>query len=510
MSSARRIDGRTERHQSDCMQSIIGPDGRTYLPMPQTKVTRPKDELPIGRISSPWKVYGRTLGIVILSFMMVQFLVLGVIGLLEGDPWLAFFGGLFGLPFIATIVFIQRPKIMDVRIATPDPEGSNYHVISENQTLWTPMPTSFSRHLIRDSSALDIPTSRKLWSIFFALISTSILISIGLWLEIGGAIMLIVAVGIGIPFFILGFSIPVMGWWAISRERLGLLTRERDAETWLFLGMMSAFPAILINSYLFPGIIQSLGIEMTDEALMSWSAIISAPLGEEICKGIAVAVFYGSMNSGKRGFQIGFTVGLGFALIENLQYILISFGGGFTGFALTSLIRGIGSIPGHALWTGITGFSIGVLASKNNKKLMIDEDKEKNPVWKLFDPNTGNEITNNSISTDKATLTPIDEQPHDWHTLSNNQLVPKMQEREGGIRPPSNVSFALLTAIFGHALWNGTAVGVAWFSITLTQSEGISVIASLITNIVMVVSVLGIGNMILNGVAKEDKSIFSH
>ena len=50
------------------MDSIIGPDGRTYLPMPQTKVTRPKDELPIGRISSPWKVYGRTLGIVILSF----------------------------------------------------------------------------------------------------------------------------------------------------------------------------------------------------------------------------------------------------------------------------------------------------------------------------------------------------------------------------------------------------------------------------------------------------------
>ena len=490
------------------MNSIIGPDGRTYLPMPQTKVTRPKDELPIGRISSPWKVYGRTLGIVILSFIMVQFLVLGVIGLLEGDPWLAFFGGLFGLPFIATIVFIQRPKIMDIRIATPDPNGSNYHVISDNQTLWTPMPTLFSRHLVRDSSALDIPTSRKLWSIFFALISTSILISIGLWLEIGGAIMLIVAIGIGIPFFILGFSIPVMGWWAISRERLGLLTRERDAETWLFLGMMSAFPAILINSYLFPGIIQSLGIEMTDEALMSWAAIISAPLGEEICKGIAVAVFFGTMNSGKRGFQIGFTVGLGFALIENLQYILISFGGGFTGFALTSLIRGIGSIPGHALWTGITGFAIGVLASKNNKKLMLNDEKQ-NQVWKLFDPKTGNEIINNSITTNRSTLTPIDEQPHEWFTLPNNEFAPKMQDMGAGIRPPSNVSLALLTAIFGHALWNGTAVGVAWFSITLTQSEGISIIASLIANIVMVVSVLGIGNMILNGVVEEDeKHIF--
>ncbi|MEE3030333.1 MAG: PrsW family glutamic-type intramembrane protease, partial [Candidatus Thermoplasmatota archaeon] len=287
-----------------------------------------------------------------------------------------------------------------------------------------------------------------------------------------------------------------------------LLTRERDAETWLFLGMMSAFPAILINSYLFPGIIQSLGIEMTDEALMSWSAIISAPLGEEICKGIAVAVFFGSMNSGKRGFQIGFTVGLGFDMIENLQYILISFGGGFSGFALTSLIRGIGSIPGHALWTGITGFAIGVLASKNNHRLILN-DETQNQVWKLFDPKTGNEITHNSIPSNRTALTPIDEQPHEWFTLTNNEFVPKMQDIGRGIRPPSNVLFALLTAIFGHALWNGTAVGVAWFSITLTQSEGISIFATLITNIVMVVSVLAIGNMVLKGVAGEDETAFS-
>ena len=63
------------------MESIIGPDGRTYLPMPQTKITRPNDELPIGRISSPWKVYGRTLGIVIL-FIMVHFVGVSI---LEGS-----------------------------------------------------------------------------------------------------------------------------------------------------------------------------------------------------------------------------------------------------------------------------------------------------------------------------------------------------------------------------------------------------------------------------------------
>lgn len=491
------------------MQTIVGPDGRTYQAMPQTKVTRPKDNLPIGRISSPWKVYGRTLGIVILSFIMVQFLLLGVVGILDGDPWLAFCGVLFGVPFVAAIVFIRRPQIMDVRIATPDPQGSQYHVISEFQTLWTPIPTIFNRHLIRDSSALDIPKSRKLWAIFFTLISISILISIGLWSGVGGAIMMGLAVTVGIPFFLLGFSIPVMAWWAISRERLGLLTRQRDAETWLFMGMLSAFPAILINSFIFPSILGLTGLEMNDEVLMNWTAIISAPIGEEICKGLAVVSFMRAMDSGKRGFQIGFTVGLGFALIENLQYILLSFGGGFTGFALTSLIRGIGSIPGHAFWTGITGFAIGVMASRNNKMMESVESKVDNQVWKLFDPNTGEEIRGDNIETTETTLTSVDDQPHDWYTLPPTIVVPKMKNVGRGIRPPSNVLGALLVAMGGHAFWNGTAVAAPWFTMNATGSEGMAILVSLLSTIILVIVVLTLGNLLLNGVNDEqDKPIF--
>ena len=491
------------------MQSIIGPDGRTYQAMPQTKVSRPDEYLPIGRISSPWKVYGRTLGIVLLSFMMVQFLLVGVIGILDGEPWLALCGVVFGIPFVGAIVFIRRPQIMDVRIATPHSQGSQYHVISENQTLWTPVPTTFKRHLIRDSSALDIPSSRRLWAIFFGLISISILISIGLWSGFGGAAMMVIAVIIGIPFFLLGFSIPVMAWWAISRERLGLLTKERDAETWLFLGMLSAFPAILINSFLFPSIVGLFGIEMSEEALMNLTAIISAPIGEEICKGLAVAAFMRTMNGSKRGFQIGFTVGLGFALIENLQYVLISFGGGFTGFALTSLIRGIGSIPGHAFWTGMTGFAIGIMASKNEELLKEDLKDTSKQVWKLFDPDTGQEIQNGNTSATNTLLPSIDEQPHDWYTLPPSIVVPKMEKIGKGIRPPSNVGTALIAAMAGHALWNCTAVATPWFTLTTTGSEGLAILASLLSTIILVIGVLTLGNSLLDGVHdEEEKSRF--
>lgn len=317
--------------------------------------------------------------------------------------------------------------------------------------------------------------------------------------------MMVIAVIIGIPFFLLGFSIPVMAWWAISRERLGLLTKERDAETWLFLGMLSAFPAILINSFLFPSIVGLFGIEMSEEALMNLTAIISAPIGEEICKGLAVAAFMRTMNGSKRGFQIGFTVGLGFALIENLQYVLISFGGGFTGFALTSLIRGIGSIPGHAFWTGMTGFAIGIMASKNEELLKEDLKDTTKQVWKLFDPDTGQEIQNGNTSAKNTLLPSIDEQPHDWYTLPPSIVVPKMEKIGKGIRPPSNVGTALIAAMAGHALWNCTAVATPWFTLTTTGSEGLAILASLLSTIILVIGVLTLGNSLLDGVHDEEE-----
>ena len=78
-----------------------------------------------------------------------------------------------------------------------------------------------------------------------------------------------------------------------------------------------------------------------------------------------------------------------------------------------------------------------------------------------------------------------------------------MQNVGRGIRPPSSVTAALIAAIIGHALWNGTAVGAPWIALYLTQSEGISVIVSLLTTVMMVGGILGIGNMILNGVNDE-------
>ena len=95
-----------------------------------------------------------------------------------------------------------------------------------------------------------------------------------------------------------------------------------------------------------------------EEAFFTMVAI-GAPIIEETFKATVLLFFIGSMRSNRSGFLVGFSIGLGFALIENLQYIAVSLFGGPAELAVTTLVRGIGSIPAHALWTGIVGSAVG-------------------------------------------------------------------------------------------------------------------------------------------------------
>ena len=73
--------------------------------------------------------------------------------------------------------------------------------------------------------------------------------------------------------------------------------------------------------------------------------VVSAPVGEELCKLIAILCLWKLIDSPRRGFQIGFTVGLGFAMLENLQYILVNLltdqYAAFS-YSFTAILRGVG------------------------------------------------------------------------------------------------------------------------------------------------------------------------
>ncbi|MEV7631120.1 PrsW family intramembrane metalloprotease [Microbacterium sp. NPDC089318] len=100
-----------------------------------------------------------------------------------------------------------------------------------------------------------------------------------------------------------------------------------------------------------------------------FSAVIQAPVVEELAKGLGVLLVF---VIGRRAFDgpvdgvvYGALIGAGFAFTENIQYFgtsLIS--GGAGELTLTFILRGLVSPFAHAMFTALTGFAIGLAARR--------------------------------------------------------------------------------------------------------------------------------------------------
>ena len=139
------------------------------------------------------------------------------------------------------------------------------------------------------------------------------------------------------------------------------------------------------------------------------------------------------IDSPRRGFQIGFTVGLGFAMLENILYITSSlFAGGFAGFAFTAFLRGIGSIPGHAVWTGLSGLGIGWLLSKKPRLggILPEKKKPQDAGFILMDSKTGRVVqdvtgTGENATTGFLAMWNLDRYLSQVHTKVNHWKLPR-------------------------------------------------------------------------------------
>ncbi|GAA2892953.1 PrsW family intramembrane metalloprotease [Microbacterium esteraromaticum] len=100
-----------------------------------------------------------------------------------------------------------------------------------------------------------------------------------------------------------------------------------------------------------------------------FSAVIQAPVIEEIAKGLGVLLVF---VIGRRAFDgpvdgvvYGALVGAGFAFTENIQYFGTSLiDGGAGQLTLTFVLRGLVSPFAHAMFTALTGFAIGLAARR--------------------------------------------------------------------------------------------------------------------------------------------------
>ena len=420
-------------------------------PVAARPLSAPPPGLVLASPSSPWRTVGRMVGLVILLYLIATPVTFIFVGLLDGNldlepgpanPWISLTGALCSLPLVALVLYLRRPRLTHVILAEAAAGGQHAHQLPGETVLQTPWPTVLRHHLIRRSPPLDLPRPGPLAALFLGAVGVMVfvLVPLGAVQAVGAQVVLFLL--LLIPAWLIGFSIPVFIWWAVSSEVLQLQTDRRQGEAMLIAGMLSTFPALVINSLLFPMGLSAIGVEGA-AMIEALTVTVSAPVGEELCKLVAVVSLSRMIDSSRRGLQVGFTVGLGFAMLENLQYILFSLVAEPTtaavSYGLTSVLRGIGSIPGHAVWTGLSGYALGYVRARS---MQPRQGGDASPAtWGLFDAQTGQAL---------ATATSA------W-VVQRDTWVRRVASTFGPA-PPREVIPAVLVGIAGHALWNGSTV----------------------------------------------------
>jgi protease PrsW len=104
-----------------------------------------------------------------------------------------------------------------------------------------------------------------------------------------------------------------------------------------------------------------------------WTAALTAPLVEEVLKGLGVFLVFliarDQVDDMMDGFVYGAICGLGFAVVEDVFYFIGVFGGSITGVLQGFFVRVVASgFYGHVLYTGLVGMGIGYAASRRHHR----------------------------------------------------------------------------------------------------------------------------------------------
>ena len=463
------------------MQGVVQPQPSYQLPL-----TPAPENLTVWRASTPWQTVRSMLALVLVCFFISQIAVYIAAGFIDADmngtvgpfdPIYTFVGGLCLSPMLMLFFFLRRPSLTHTVHAYPSDEGRQLHALAGGNVIRSPKPTVVQHHLFRSTAPLEMPRPKHLWMLFILGVGLSTICLLPLMVFGATAGPLILAVLVVLPAWLIGFATPVFAWWSITSRHMGINISRRDAEWVLAAGMLSTIPAIIINSVLSPVLITAMGFDPSATGTIGEGMVVflSAPIGEEICKALAVLALSHLILTPKHGFYVGSTVGLGFALLENAQYIFMSLLGDYSSISyfFTATLRGLTSIPGHAMWTGLTGYAIGCWLSRGNRLPNLSEtaylSEDTNANWVLYNKQGV------AVSTSA------------WTTVPSDRLLRILRKHESHAWPmPKTISMGLVLAMLGHGLWNGSSWTVAYL---LAESESfLSAILQLAWLLVMIVA----------------------
>jgi RsiW-degrading membrane proteinase PrsW (M82 family) len=151
-------------------------------------------------------------------------------------------------------------------------------------------------------------------------------------------------------------AIPALvAMWLVDRLDRKRPEPARTRRLVAFVGALSVIPAIIFETVAMSTLGENIQPRMTYQGATFHAFIIAAAI-EEACK---IAVVYWvvwrrpEFDERMDGIVYASRAGLGFALVENVLYLLqeATLGGQLT----TWILRAVLAVPGHAMWTGMIG-----------------------------------------------------------------------------------------------------------------------------------------------------------
>jgi RsiW-degrading membrane proteinase PrsW (M82 family) len=151
-------------------------------------------------------------------------------------------------------------------------------------------------------------------------------------------------------------AIPALvAMWLVDRLDRKRPEPARTRRLVTFVGMLSVIPAVILEMIVTTKLGDQIQPRMTYQG-SSFHAFVVAAAIEEACK---IAVIYWvvwrrpEFDERMDGIVYAARAGLGFALVENIAYLMQqqTLGGALE----TWILRAVLAVPGHAMWTGMIG-----------------------------------------------------------------------------------------------------------------------------------------------------------
>jgi RsiW-degrading membrane proteinase PrsW (M82 family) len=150
-------------------------------------------------------------------------------------------------------------------------------------------------------------------------------------------------------------AIPaIIAMWYVDRLDAKRPEPPRLRRLVAFVGMLSVIPALILITISDAVVGDSIGPQYTYDGAL-FTSYFQAAFIEELCK---IAVVYWvvwrrpEFDERMDGIVYATRAGLGFAMVENIFYLLDKQG---ASFVTTWLLRAALAVPGHAMWTGMIG-----------------------------------------------------------------------------------------------------------------------------------------------------------